>query len=92
VNNLTTATAGVNPRRHTTRDSAAPHNPDPHATLLRLVAAPVPLAELPTIAQAAGIKRPVAQSALSAGLRTGTVTLSSVGGVVCVVAMEGGAP
>ena len=92
MNNLTTATAGVNPRRHTARDSAAPHSPDPLATLLLLVAQPVPLSELPTIAQAAGIKRPVAQSALSAGLRTGAVTLSSVGGVACVVVAEGGAP
>jgi hypothetical protein len=74
--------------RHPARADAAPPVPDAATALLRLVAEPVPLSELPAVAQAAGIKRPVAQSALSAGLRTGAVTLSSVGGVVCVVATE----
>ncbi len=70
---------------HTTGPTSAP---DPLAALLRLVAAPVPLSELAAIAQAAGIGRATAQQALNLTLRTGTVTLASVGGVVCVVAAE----
>jgi hypothetical protein len=56
--------------------------------LLRLVAAPIPLAELPAVAQAAGLRRATAQRALNLTLRIGSTTLSSVGGVVCVVAQE----
>ena len=74
---------------HPAHTPERPQAPDPLAALLRLVAAPVPLAELPAIAQAAGIGRATAQQALNLTLRTGTVTLASVGGVVCVVAAEG---